>query len=158
MRRRRTPGEALRFLRESAFTYEGDECLIWPFNRDAFGYARMHHEGRPQFVHRLICEAANGPAPTPKHEAAHSCGRGAEGCCTKRHLSWKTRKENEADKLIHNTHSRGERCVTAKLTEAQVLEIRALEGKARRTEMAARYGVTSSPIGAILRGQNWGWL
>lgn len=35
---RSNKGEAQRFFREVVLTYEGDECLIWPYSRDNYGY------------------------------------------------------------------------------------------------------------------------
>lgn len=96
-------GELPRFFREIVLAYDGNNCLPWPFGRHHNGYASMLSEGQTKYVHRLVCEEANGPPPTPKHDAAHSCGRGHEGCVTRRHLRWATRAENEADKIRHGT-------------------------------------------------------
>lgn len=95
----RTPkGEPERYLRENILTYDGNDCLFWPFN-DSDGYGRMMKDGKCRRVSRLVCEEVHGPPPSPDHEAAHSCDNGDLGCATKRHLSWKTPKENTADKF-----------------------------------------------------------
>jgi hypothetical protein len=151
--RQRAPGEAKRYLREVVLAYEGDECLIWPFAR-LRGYAMW----RGKIVSRIACEEHNGPPPTPKHEAAHSCGNGAKGCVTKRHTSWKTRTENEADKVIHGTRLRGERCGWAKLTAAQVHKIRALKGTMLQREIADQFSVSRQTINEIHTGKKWAWL
>lgn len=96
---RTADGEPKRYLHEVVLAYEGDECMPWPYGRYASGYGRI----RGSIVSRLVCEAVNGPPPTPKHEAAHSCGKGHEGCVTKGHLSWKTHAENMADTIAHGT-------------------------------------------------------
>lgn len=96
--------------------------------------------------------------PTPKHDAAHSCGKGKNGCVTKRHLSWKTRKENEADKIPQDKHTRGERRWNAKLTEDDVHRIRSLKGKMTMQEIGDRFGVCATAIHDIYRHKNWGWL
>ncbi|WP_292637037.1 hypothetical protein [Mesorhizobium sp.] len=59
----------------------------------------MMKDGKCRRVSRLVCEEVHGPPPSPDHEAAHSCDNGDLGCATKRHLSWKTPKENTADKF-----------------------------------------------------------
>lgn len=53
-----------------------------------------------QKVSRLVCAEIYGPAPTPKHEAAHATPRGCIGglCVNGDHLRWATRSENEMDK------------------------------------------------------------
>lgn len=144
-------GAALNFFRDVVLKYEGDDCLIWPFNRTVKGYGRLG----PGIVSRMVCEAANGPPPKPRHDAAHSCGRGNEGCCTKRHLSWKTRAENALDRRRHGTANSGERNGQAKLTEAQVREIHMLKNRMSQVAIGKLYGVSASAIGAILRLERW---
>jgi len=86
----------------------GYECLIWPYAKTnkgyGVGYGRTKINGRKQIVSRIICEAVRGAPPTPRHEAAHSCGNGHLGCCTKRHLFWKTPEENWEDRRRHGRH------------------------------------------------------
>jgi hypothetical protein len=76
----------------------------------------------------------------------------------KRHLSWKTRLENEADKLVHGTVLRGERQNGAKLKEEHVRQIRGLEGMMSQGQMAAMFGVDRITINDIFRGRTWAWL
>ena len=86
-------GKAKEFY-EKALEYDGNECLIWPFQRDKFGYGMMKNHR----VHRRLCEEIHGPPPTPSHQAAHECNNGHQGCVAKNHLKWKTPKENSLDK------------------------------------------------------------
>jgi hypothetical protein len=152
---RASPGEPQKFYEDIILPYDGDDCLIWPYNRDTNGYAQMHVAVKKVTVSRKLCEDVNGPPTTPEHDAAHSCGNGHLGCVTKRHLSWKTKKENQADKLSHGTHQRGERSHLAKLTEAQAREILSLRGKEIQRATATRFGVSTSAIGAIQNGRIW---
>ena len=151
-------GEPKRFYREVIIQHEDDDCLTWPFSRNRSGYAKMWRDGKMELVHRFLCAEINGLPPTPKHEAAHSCGNGHLGCVTKRHLSWKTRKENQADRLAHGTHSRGERSCRAKLTDEQAREILSLKGRVSSQELSRRFGVKSNTISQIHTGKTWGWL
>jgi hypothetical protein len=100
----------------------------------------------------------HGPPPTPKHQAAHLCGRGGDGCVNPHHLAWKTQAENMADKLIHDTHSRGERCSNAKLTENDVIAIRQLGKSVRHSDLALRFGVSRHTIRNVLYRKDWAWL
>lgn len=118
-------GDPLKFYFEVVLPYEGDECIDWPFCRAAGGYAHLFFDGRSRRLPPLLCEAVHGPAPTPKHEVAHSCGRGDHGCVTKRHLSWKTHQGNMLDRIEHGTAPRGEKNGATVLTEADVSAIRA---------------------------------
>ncbi|AZO39696.1 hypothetical protein EJ076_35005 [Mesorhizobium sp. M7D.F.Ca.US.005.01.1.1] len=152
------PGTAELYFREVVLAYEGDECLIWPYLRVKNGYGYFRYGGRQQIVSRLVCQEQNGPPPTPKHEAAHSCGNGHLACVTKRHLSWKTRTENQADRLIHGTSNRGERSGSAKLSEGQVREIRAMRGQMLQRDIGKLFGVGSRTICNIQAGRIWKWL
>jgi hypothetical protein len=151
----RTPwGEPERYYREVVLPYDGAECLIWPYALSNGGYGLIGGK----IVARLVCEDANGLPPTDDHEAAHSCGRGGEACVTKRHLSWKTHGENEADKLAHGTHNRGERHGLAKLTEPEVRQILALKGTKSQSEIAEQFGVVQQQVSRIHRKVDWNWL
>lgn len=153
-----SPGEPERYCHEVVLAYEGDECLPWPYAKDSNGYGQIWHDGRLQHVTRVICGRVHGPAPTPEHEAAHSCGKGNFACCTKGHLSWKTPAENQADRLCHGTHGRGEQSGTAKLTEIKVREIRALCGTQPQRSIASRFGISEALVSMIKTGKCWGWL
>lgn len=148
-------GAPEKFLREVVLSYQGDDCLIWPFYKDRTGYAKIH---RNSLVHRIVCEEINGPPPTPRHEAAHSCGRGKKGCCTPNHLRWATHAENEADKRVHGTQPRGSRHGLSKLTETQVREIRQLRQSMSQRAVGDLFGVSRATIGEIDRQKNWAWL
>lgn len=151
-------GEPRRFIDEVVLPYSGDKCLIWPFARFGTGYALLNIDGKKVLVSRLICDAVNGPPPTPDRQAAHLCGKGHLACIAPGHLVWKTRKENEADKIKHGTSSRGERGSSAKLTTTDVRNIRALKGTLSQSEMGRRFGVGQDQISRILRYERWGWL
>lgn len=127
----------------------GEDCLTWPFG-GCNGYGHLTIERKQRYAHRLMCELTRGPAPSSDHEAAHSCGRGQFGCVNPRHLSWKTKSENQHDRREHGTGNvwggRG------KLTDAQASEIRALHGTMSQKEIAALYGVSRANISLIMTG------
>ena len=149
-------GAPLAFLENIVIPFDGDECLIWPFTTGRDGYGRISLHGKMYLVSRVVCEREHGPPPTPKHEAAHLCGKGRIGCVNRKHLEWKTRKENEADKLAHGTRSRGEQSCFAKLTEAQVLEIR--YSTKPQSQLATKYGIAQSTVSQIKARKRWAWL
>lgn len=149
----REPGK---FFREVVTLYEGNDCLIWPFARNLKGYGQVSYDGRQQLVSRLVCEQEHGAPPTPNHQAAHSCGNGHSGCVAKRHLSWKTSKENHHDQLLHGTRLFGERRAT-KLTEDQVRHIKEFARQKRESQrqIAERFGVSKRTIQFIIHGEMW---
>lgn len=156
----RTPdGDPLAYLQAHMW----DDCPRWPFYRHANGYGEMTYGGRRGVrVHRLVCEIAHGPPPTPDHEAAHICGKGHEGCFGATCLTWKTRLENVADSVAHGTWNHGESVPQHKLTEQQVVEIYRLgpmrHQRGRTAQIADRYGVSTGAIREIWSGKTWAWL
>lgn len=152
---RASPNELQKFYEENVISYDGNDCLIWPYGRDVDGYGKMTRDGKTRIVSRILCEDVNGPSPTSRHQAAHECGNGAHGCVSKRHISWKTPAENTADKIIHGTALIGEKNHFAKLVEVQVREIISLRGKEKRYETASRYGITKHAVASIQQGKSW---
>jgi len=155
---RKPNGEAMRYMEDVVLAYEGDECLTWPHGRIPSGYGKVWVNGRTELAHRYVCQVVNGSPPTSGHEVAHSCGGGSKGCVTKRHLSWKTHLENMRDKSAHGTQNRGEAQHLAKLTEGDVLAIRASQGKISQNALARQFGVTQAAIWSVLHRTSWGWL
>lgn len=147
-------GAPMSFINQSIQS-NSDCCCFWPFGKAGRGYGVLHHNGRMTYVHRLVCELVHGPAPTPKHEVAHSCGNGHVGCINHRHLRWSTRSENHADKVLHGTTLRGENSSSAKLTERDVVEIRQRYGSIRTKTLAAEFGVRAETINQIVRRERW---
>jgi hypothetical protein len=126
--------------------YQHDCCLTWPFARLQSGYGQFG--GRRIGAHRFMCELRNGPPPSPGHQAAHSCGRGSDGCVNPKHLSWKTNAENQLERYQHSGLVRG-----TKITLAQVVEIRALQGKQKTGETAKLYGTSETNVRDIQSGR-----
>jgi len=149
-------GEALKYYRDVVLTYEGSECLAWPFDRNQ-GYGRISVNGKKCYVSRLVCEARHGPPPGAEYEAAHTCGKGSFGCVAKNHLAWKTSAENKADTLIHGTRNRGSRHGASKLTEADVVKIRSIQGISQQA-IADMFGVSRATVRFIRSRTNWAWL
>ncbi len=152
-------GTIKRYFLNVVVPFAGDECLIWPFGRDAYGYGKIHLESGSGLVHRQACEAVHGPPPDlPDIQAAHNCGNGHKGCCNPNHLRWATRYDNSMDRVEHGTHNRGEQHKMVKLTEAQVIEIRKLKGLVSHSKLAERFGVSRQTIGDVQKRKSWFWL
>ena len=151
-------GEPENYLRTVILAYDGDECLPWPYSRNNMGYSQIRVGGKAVLVSRIVCQEVNGPPPTPSHEAAHSCGKGHEGCVSPHHLKWATHAENMDEKFSHGTVTRGENHGMSKLTSENVLEIISLKGKETQASIAKRFGVTRTAISRIHLGKQWGWL
>lgn len=75
------------------------ECWEWrgAYSKKRRGYRPNLRMGR-SFINpaRLICSWYHGDAPSPAHEAGHTCPLGENSrCVNPRHLQWMSRTENE---------------------------------------------------------------
>lgn len=134
-----------------------DECLLWPFARDRFGYGRVSINRKSLLAHRIVCEQVHGPAPEDRPEAAHVCGNGHGGCVNGRHLAWKDRRGNAEDMILHGRSQRGQKMHASRLDEACVREIWESPGLSK-AKLAARFRVSSTTIASIRTGRSWRWL
>jgi hypothetical protein len=139
---------------------ETHECVLWPYGQSGkCGYGKVKVGGKTLATHVLALELREPkPAPGRLSHASHMCRN--RHCLNYRHLQWKTPKQNQYGRVLDGTHSRGTACVTAKLTEDQVREIRRLyaEGKMSQQQIANHYGVTQFTISSIVRRKSWSWL
>lgn len=105
-------------------------------------------------IHQVVALTFLGPCPDGK-EIAHGDGNPTNN--RPENLRYATREENEADKLLHGTDSRGIKHVSSKLTEAQVLQIRYTyrQGGTTQKALGAEYGVSGRNISGIVRGKQW---
>lgn len=108
-----------------------------------------------RYVHRLVLESFVGPCPP-----GMLCRHFPDGTRTNNNLSnlqWGTHIQNQADRVLHGTDSRGANHPCVKLTEHQVIEIRQ-SFKPRLVTykiLATRYGVTKWHIADILLRKSW---
>lgn len=136
-----------------------DECLLWPFDAYDRSRIRVSVNGKTRNVFRYVCELAHGLPPTPKHEAAHSCGRGDVGCVNGSHLRWDTKIGNQADRYVHGTHLRGDKNWCTKLSENDVREVRKLIAAGlSQTQISIKLSVNRNTVKNISTGRTWAWL
>lgn len=148
-------GEPERFIHEVAMQHTGDECLTWPFGGNGAGYGKGNFNGKYQYAHRYVCTLAHGEPPASNYLALHRCGKGHEGCVNPKHLYWGTASDNIRDTIAHGTANRGERTYCAKLSEADVKQIKARLECDTMAAIASDYGVHRSTIRSIKIGQSW---
>lgn len=114
---------------------------------------------RTYFVAQIVALAFLGPCP-PNHEVGHIDNDRRNNCPD--NLEYVTHKENMAYAARQGRMARGERSAHGKLTEAQVLEIRAIYQKGSRgfgaRTLAKRFGVAPQSIDSIIQRRHWGWL
>lgn len=105
-------------------------------------------------MHRIVCEAFNGPPPSPEHQAAHKDGHKTNN--TPDNLRWATALENAADKVRHGTSMKGSLNNQSKLTESDVLQIKgSLRSGVSQRKIAAEFNVSQRAISLISSGHTW---
>lgn len=141
-------------------------CHVWTACRLSDGYGRVRFEGTVKLAHRVAFYLAHGR--WPELCTLHHCDNRA--CVNPEHLFEGTIAENNADRdaksrtsrgrkhgasVASESRARGERSGRAKLTDQQVLDIRANAALCRVSsrELARRYGVSHTHISMIVRGQ-----
>jgi hypothetical protein len=132
-------------------------CWIWTRGRAKSGYGCIRLCGQ-RFAHRASYVAFKGQIPDGLH-VCHSCD--VRECVNPSHLWLGTPLENIRDCIkkgrARKVPRRGERHHKAKLTELDVLSIRArcAAGSATRLDLAREYGVDKTLIGFIVNRKIW---
>lgn len=131
------------------------------YKPNKFGYirvslmrdAKLHLIG----IHRLVLLAFVGPCPKGM-QACHNNGKPTDNRLE--NLRWDTPKGNQLDRVIHGTHMAGEKNGRAKLSDDDVISIRRIysSGERTKTQLSEQFGVTSTMIRYIVKGDNWSHL
>lgn len=145
-------GNAAESIRHGIAATDIGPCIPYAGYIDKNGYG-LSKFGRKKFTtaHRVVCEKAHGPPPSPRHQAAHSCR--LRSCVRAAHVSWKTAEENCADKALDGTQLMGEQVHTARLTESDVLLVR--RSPKSHADLARRFDVSATTISSARSGKTW---
>lgn len=85
-------------FKENVYTNQtGDKWVKYAVTRGTpagSGYLNVWLKGRREYVHRLVCEAFNGPPPTPEHQVNHKNFNTRDN--RPENLEWVTSEENAA--------------------------------------------------------------
>lgn len=132
------------------------ECWEWTGALGPNGYGRTSDRGQNDLVaHRVSYELAHGAIPDGKI-IMHSCDN--RKCVNPQHLTAGTYLENMQDMIGKGRDNHpiryGESSPRAKLTDANVVEIRSSIGVSD-AEFARRFGVTKAAIRHIRIGITW---
>ncbi len=151
-----------------------DECWPWLGTIQSMGYGTVTIARTPLLAHRVAC-AFDGRQPGSDQVVMHTCDN--PPCCNPRHLVVGTQADNVADMhrkgravsgydravrgdghwaRRHPEWTYGERNPAAKLTEAEVIEIRSRrQAGASLYRLAREFGVSRPMIGNIVARKNW---
>lgn len=133
-------------------------CIEWCRYRMKNGYGTTCHNSKKRLAHRLAWCLANGveiESLESTQFVLHSCDNRA--CINPEHLSLGTVQDNQRQMAERGRSLQGQKHHRAKLTRAQVLEIRkrAATGRELQADLAAEFGVQSDMISAICCGRSW---
>jgi hypothetical protein len=127
------------FRIEDCYTIDPEKgCHLWAGRLSDAGYARARIGGRTWLIYKYVWEQQNGPTPEG-YDLHHRCE--IKRCINPDHIELLTRAAHAQQ---HHT-----------LTWDAVREIRALRGKVRQIDLAARFGVPQSTISAVQLGKTW---
>lgn len=139
----------------------GTACVLWTGAKTAGGYGALRVDGKVVYAHRHAWERAHGPIPAGL-VLCHRCD--VRACVNVDHHFLGDEAANARDmwakgrawqQTSPERASRGERHPRAKLSDAQVSEIRAAvsRGETRRAIAGALY-VSASTVGRIAAGKS----
>ena len=131
-------------------------CRLWQASVFAAGYGQFvvgsDDERTTLLAHRVAWELGNGLIPAGMC-VLHHCD--VKLCCTIEHMFLGTLADNMADKVAKGRQARGEGYGFARLTEADVREIRQVGRAERQVDLASRFGVQQTTISRVLRRDTW---
>jgi len=151
----RDPGFIARYW---AKVKKSDGCWIWTAGRSPEGYGVIE-AGRRGIgkirAHRASWIIHNGAVPLL--HVLHRCDN--PPCVNPAHLFLGTDAENHADSAIKRRHSHGTKHGSAKLSEAQVAQVRCrLSAGESQRSLAREFACSQATISAINRRETWRFL
>ena len=150
-----TPGE-LRDWIMNRHTTTDTNCWIWNGGKNSAGYGCYSTNNKMYLVHRFSLEDKLGRPLLDTEDVRHLCpGEPNRACYNPEHLDVGTRKENMEDMVRYGHSQKGSRNYQSKLTEEDVLSIRAVRGMFLLRELAEMYGVDQALISMILNNKIW---
>lgn len=133
-----------------------DGCWEWTGERNEYGYGLFTFRSKPVTAHRASYIMFVGEIALGLH-VLHRCDN--PPCVAPHHLWLGTPALNLADCIAKGRHvaTPGERNGRAKLTAAQVCEIRELYANngGSTTIIGARFGVSSTHVSRLVRREMW---
>ena len=134
--------------------YKGKLLIPTPAGPKGYLYVRLSWPKRQKFyVHVLVATVFHGHRPNGM-DCCHCNGNHLDNRAI--NLRWDTRTGNMLDAKKHGTIARGERQGVSKLTEQDVLNIRAANGTC--VQISKKFNISPMHVSRIKRKQRWAWL
>jgi hypothetical protein len=152
-----TPSLVARFWKR---VRPSDGCWEWQGEINHNGYGILDTRNRAKttgcviLAHRLSYVIHVGPLADDR-DVLHTCDN--PPCVRPDHLFEGDNEANVVDKVAKGRQQRGEQVWRAKLTDTQIIEIRARwnVGGIRQKELAEEYGVSRGTMSEVISGKLW---
>lgn len=138
-------------------------CWLWLGYRNRAGYGALTHDNVKWLAHRLSYSLAHKVTIPKGVVVRHKCDNPA--CVNPEHLELGEQLDNVRDMAFRkrenffgrkNHEQVGERNPVAKLTAAQVQEIRTRRAQGELlSSLAAEFGISKSYVGNLAAGRKW---
>jgi hypothetical protein len=127
------------------------DCWEWIGGVSRKGYGQMAYEGRMHTAHRLAWTFTKGDIPEGLH-VLHKCDNPT--CCNPWHLFIGTHQDN-MDDMVKKNRAVGKKPNAKRLTDAEVLAIRAMhKAKIKGVIIAECFGVSMTCIEKNITGES----
>lgn len=134
-------------------------CWEWTGAKKAQGYGKINENGKQRNAHRVFWEMFYGPIEDGL-VCCHVCDN--RKCVNPSHLFLGTQADNLRDMTAKGRRASrpGMATVTAKLSDADVLEIRRLadSGADNWSDVARKFGVSYGTISKVVTRRSWGHI
>lgn len=130
------------------------DCWEWMAGKFTAGYGTFYMDGRSRYAHRVSYLLSKGNLDDDML-VCHKCDN--RSCVNPDHLFLGTHLDNHRDKERkgRGNQVRGEKHYMAKLTEKDVLTIRASKGRVMQKDLASKFNIHPTTISHIWRGITW---
>jgi len=127
-------------------------CWEWNGFRNQAGYGLVWLNGKQHRVHRIVLSKKVGRPLEDTEVSRHMCNNPA--CCNPEHLEVGTTQDNIKDKLLAGRQAKGEKNGQSKITDKQVEEIKALNGKMSLRDIGNIYNIHYVHVSRIQSGRS----
>lgn len=135
---------------------DDNNCWIWKNGKNSAGYGCTSFEGKMVLVHRFFFEKHFNNPLNDDEDVRHICPNTPNILCfNPDHLTKGSRKENMQDMVLYGRSQKGEKNYHSKLTDENVLFIRAQRDSFSLKELSEMYGVDQALISIIINNKIW---
>lgn len=128
-------------------------CWLWLAYCGEQGYGRFRFKGKMRRAHRVAYMLTFGDLPD-ELDVLHTCD--TPSCVRPSHLTAGTQADNSRDMRRKRRQAAGERVASAKLTRADVREIRRRHRQGQQQKRIARdFHITPANVCVIVNFQSW---